>query len=121
MHQPVFDSDIEQAAMFETRKTGIIRSEGAQRGIDRFAQSRVVTLYLLDPGPIFRLVIRQAPVDWVNAEGEELIEIRIERRKSQRSKQKVPIESFEMAQVKNDTVALGDRAVVECFRPDNFK
>jgi hypothetical protein len=111
----MLDGDIEQAAMFETRNARVFRSGDAQRSIERLAQSRVVTLYLLNRGPIVWLITRQAPVDRIDAEGKELIESGVERHKPEWSEEKIPVECFEMAQVKNDTVAFGDRAVVECF------
>ena len=85
MHQAMPDSDIEQAAIFETREIGVFRGGGAQRVMQRLAQSRVAMVYLLDRWPIHRLVIGQAPIHRVDPEGEEPIEIGVESRKPERS------------------------------------
>src|SRR5882672_4447866 len=70
---------------------------------------------------MFRLIIRQTSLHGIDAEGEESIEIGVERTKSERIKEKVPVECLQMAQIKNNTVALGNGTVVECLGPDNFK
>ena len=99
----------------------IFGCDGLERAVERFAQSRSVAPYLLDRWPILRLVTWQAAVHRIDTEGEELVEIGVKRRKPERSKEKIPIESFEMANVENNPVAFGDRAVVECCGPHNFK
>src|SRR5882762_9562610 len=87
----------------------------------RAAQSGRVAPYFFWRWPIFREVIRQTSLHGIDAEGEESIEIGIERSKSEWLKEKVPIECLQMTQIENNTVALGNGTVVEGFGPDNFK
>src|SRR6266403_1954072 len=121
VHQAMFDGDIEQAAMFEALQAGVFRSGRPQRVVQRAAQSGRVAPYFFWRWPIFREVIRQTSLHGIDAEGEESIEIGIERSKSEWLKEKVPIECLQMTQIENNTVALGNGTVVEGFGPDNFK
>jgi hypothetical protein len=70
---------------------------------------------------MFRLVIRQTSIHGVDAEGEEPIEIGVERRKSQRFKEKIPVEGLQMTEIENNSMALGNGTVIECLGPDNLK
>ncbi len=65
---------------------------------------------LFERRPISRLIIRQASIRRVNAEGKKPVEGWGEWRKlKELAAQQVPIKGFEVTQVKDDSVALGDR------------
>jgi hypothetical protein len=87
----------------------------------RSCSRRCVAPHFFQRRPVFRLIIRQTSLHGIDAEGEESIEIGVERSKSEWLKEKVPVECLQMTQIENNTVALGNGTVVEGFGPDNFK
>jgi len=71
--------------------------------------------------PIFRLIRGQASFYRVDAEGEELVKVRIKGRKTQRFPKKIPIKGLQMAKIKYYPVAFRDRAVVQCCGADDLE
>src|ERR1700719_4085635 len=108
MHQAMLDGDVEQAVLFETRKAGVFLAGAVQSVVQRLAHLRRVTPHYFQRRPIPWLVIRQTSLDGVDTECEESIEIGVEGGKSEWLQEKVPVEGLEMAQIKNNTVALGN-------------
>src|SRR5215469_16214700 len=73
-----------------------------------------ITFDLRLGGPVAGLIRWQPAVDWIDAEGEEAIEAGVKRLQSGKlGMQKIPIERLQMAEVKNNAVAFGDRAVID--------
>src|SRR5215469_11086783 len=87
--------------------------------IEFFAHALVVTLNFLPRGPIFRSVGWQAAANGVDSERKKLIEGSMEGPQAKSAlRKKVPVKGFDVAQVKNEAVALGDGPVVEGFFVD---
>src|ERR1035437_1768239 len=101
----MFDGVLEETAMLKAREIRISCNDCTKRAVERLTQSCVVAPYLADGGPILRLVIWEAAIHGIDAEGEELVEIGVKRRKPERYQQKIPIKGFEMAQIENNSVA----------------
>ena len=86
-----------------------------------FAEAFVVVPNLVDRRPILGLIRWQASLYRVDAEGEELVKVRVEGRKAQGFPEKIPIKGFQVAQIKNNPVAFRDGAVVQCCGADNLE
>src|SRR5215471_17544088 len=72
--------------------------------------------------PIRRRVRWQSAADGVNSECEQLIESRMKGAQSERALgQQIPVKRLDMADVKYDAVALGNRPVVYCVFPNQLE
>src|SRR5215510_13303988 len=81
--------------------------------IQFFADSAYIAIDFGPRWPIRRRVCWQSAADGVNSECEQLIESRMKGAQSERARcQKVPVKRLDMADVKYDAVALGNRPVV---------
>jgi hypothetical protein len=66
------------------------------------------------------LIGRKTAVDGIDAEGEELVEMRIEGGQvAQTLIEQIAVERFQMANVKHDPVALADRPFIQKFGFDD--
>src|SRR6185437_4820229 len=123
VHEPVLDRDIQQRV---ERRAGGFRGElarrGAQCGVNRFPQLRVVRLNFRDARPVRRLIARQLSVYWIDSECEQFVECWMCARDSKRvAPQQIPIERFQMSKVKNQPVPLGNRPIVNRIRTQQRK
>src|SRR5882757_5620129 len=76
-------------------------------------QSLIVTVDFIALGPVRWLIGRQAATYRVDSECEKLIEGRIKGLQPECAlRQKIPIEGFDVADVKNNPMPLGNRPVV---------
>src|SRR5277367_6632205 len=92
----------------------------AKAVIEFFAQARIILIHFGPLGPIRGLVRRESTVYRIDPEGEQMIKSLIERAQSKSAfAQQIPVEGFHMSQVKNNTVALWDWAVVHGFAANN--
>ena len=117
MHQPMFDRDVQQECRRSSRPSADSR---APRQASR--EPIPIALDLRPRGPIRGLIRRQAAIHRIDAEREQSIELRIEdlHVRDARAK-KIPIERFQMPDVENDPMPLGDGALVQRIRPDQIE
>src|SRR5579863_6470697 len=101
MHQAMLDRHFEQAAIFETRERGIVGGFSAKLGVQPVAQPLFVSHYALYSWPVPGLIRRQAALDRIDPESEQLVKVRIERLQAKRFAKQIPIEGFQMAKIKN--------------------
>ena len=115
VHQAVFDGDIEQSAERKSVSAGGI-------GIQRLRQFLVqgdanfsnILPHCGNRWPLRRLIRRQSTADRIDTESKQTIELWIKTFQSEHTiMQKIPIECFEMSDVKNDAMALGNGAIVK--------
>jgi hypothetical protein len=107
--------------MFQAGEIRVLCGGSADRGVQVLAEADVVIPNPVGRRPILRLICRQTSLYRVDAEGEELVKIRVEGRKAQRFPKEIPIESFQMAKIKYYPVAFRDRAVVQCCGANNLE
>ena len=69
--------------------------------------------------PISGLIVRQAAAYGIDAEGEKPIEFRMERSQAERLTEKIPIERFQMAYIKYNSMAFRNGPVIERLGPDD--
>jgi hypothetical protein len=82
--------------------------------IESVANVKVIGVDLGDLGPVGRLVLRKSAIDGINAEGKEMIEAFVRRSQAQRlTCDQIPVKCFEVADVKDDPVPLGNGPVVQ--------
>ena len=121
VHQAMLNGHVEHLhqmgmALFGARK-GMF--DGA---IEFFTDARVVARYFLARRPVFGLVFRQAATDRIDAEGKESIEGRMEGPQPEGAlREQVPVEGFDMAQVKNNAMPLWNGPVVQCLFLDQLE
>ena len=86
------------------------------------AYAQIVVLDLGRTGPVRGLVAGELAGRRVDAESEEPVELRMERRNVERiTRDQVPVEGFDVPQVKDDAMAFGDRPFVEGVRMDELE
>ena len=96
------------------------RSESAASSV--VANLVPVAFDLLPGRPVRGLIRWQSAIHRVDAERKQAIELRIERFPPGNSRvQKIPIERFQMPQVKDDAVPLRDGTLVQSIRADQFE
>ncbi|MFZ0956316.1 MAG: hypothetical protein WAN60_08230, partial [Candidatus Sulfotelmatobacter sp.] len=123
-HQPVLNSYVEQSSQRETVAGRGITSEISSRQL--FVESRArsvhIFVYTIESRPISGKVGRQASIDGVDAEGEEPVQLRLHTLQAKDAIPKqIPIERFEVPDIKNDTVALRNRPLVEEVATNNLE
>ena len=76
-------------------------------------QSFGIEIHFVALRPIRRLVCRQAAADRIDAKRKKLIEERMKRLQAKGAlPEQIPIESFDVSDIKNDAMPLGDRPVI---------
>jgi len=84
--------------------------------------SSVISRDLLERKPIRRTVVGQAAPQRINIKSKEFVECRMEWPQTECAvAEKVPVECFEMSDVKNDAVSFRNRPVIENLRPRDAK
>jgi hypothetical protein len=116
MHQAVFNGYVEQRAVSKVRICGAGSIWIPQRSVESRARSLVVLFHLRDPWPVAGCVGGQAAPEWVDSKCKELVERRLVRLQPERVMQQIPVESFEMAEIKDQAVALRNRPAVKRVR-----
>jgi hypothetical protein len=116
MHQPVLDGYIEQSSQGKAVTSFGITSEISAREL--FVESRPgsvhITVHMIERRPISGNVSGQASVDRIDAEGEQPIQFGLRTLQSEDAiPEQIPVERFEVSDIKNDAVALRDRPLVE--------
>jgi hypothetical protein len=77
---------------------------------------------VLQGWPIGWLIIRQASAHRIYTERKQAIQFRLKRRKIENPlAQQIPVEGFQMSNVKNDAVPLRNGPVVKGLRPDDVE
>ena len=117
----MFDGHFEQATLFELREIRVRCGGRSNRGVQMLAEVFVVIANPIDRRPILGQVRRQASLYRIDAKCKELVKVRVERRKSQRFPEKIPVERFQVAPIKNNPVAFRDGAVVQCCWADDLE
>ena len=119
VHQAVFDGDLEQQAGLRMAARRRLRPLLDCR-VECFAQAIVVRFNLGASWPVAGLIVGQASTYRVDAEGKQPVERGMKARQTKHAlREEIPVEGFQVAQIKNNPVALGNRAVVNGFGPDN--
>jgi hypothetical protein len=91
-----------------------------QQLVDGFAGALLVVRHVGQGRPIGGLVAGQLARWGVDAEGEQAVELRVERRDVQRvARHQVPVEGIHVPQVKDDAMAFPDGARIERAGPDH--
>ena len=88
----------------------------AQTLIEPFSNLPPVLFNPADRRPISRFIRRKSAIDGINAEREQLVELRSVGPQSVWPAQQIPIKSFQMSQIKNQSMAFGNRAIVKGIR-----
>jgi hypothetical protein len=118
MHQAVLDAGFDHFQQIRGARARL-RERHLNSGIKLCAQFGVVRIDLFTAGPFGRLVAGQTPVDGINSKGKQVVKRFIKRLKSESAfPEEIPVESFHMAQIKNDAVAFRYRAIVHGFSTD---
>ena len=85
-----------------------------QELVDDFACALLVALHLGEAGPVGGLVVRQFAGRRIDAEGEQAIELLVERRDVQRvTRDQIPVEGVDVPQVEDDAMAFADGALIK--------
>src|SRR5690348_1436246 len=112
MHQAMLNRHIEQGPIGNQSRQFLARR--AQCRIDFLADSRVVLADFLRFRPRRRGLIRQLPVHRVDSEREQHVEFRMKTRQLESAApEKIPVEGLHVAEIKNQPVAFGNRALVQ--------
>src|ERR1700685_2716880 len=113
MHQPMLDRNFDhrEQQRMPFRRIG---KRSRDRPIQFIAQSLVVRIDLFALRPVRRLIARQSSADWVDSKRKQLIECLVKRLQPERPlRQQIPVERFDVPNVKNDAMPLRDRTVVQ--------
>ena len=87
-----------------------------QLGIERLANAADIIAHRFHRWPVRRSVRRQASIHGIDAKGKQMVELGVEGLQIQNAFAKqVPIEGFEVTNIEDDPVPLGNRAIVERF------
>jgi hypothetical protein len=116
MHQPVLDSHLEQSSQGEAVAGRGITSQISSRQlfVQRGTGSSHIVVHIAQGRPIRGYVGRQASIDRVNAKGEEPVQFGLRTVQSEDAiPEQIPIERFEVPDIKDDAVALWNRPLVE--------
>src|SRR5215813_11421015 len=112
MHETVFDGGPEDL---------IVRCT-IQALVHCVSDSSVVRMDFRFSRPIRRLVIGQASVHGVDSKSEEPVELRMEGFHPEPAHtDEIPVERFNMPEVKHNAMALSDGPFVKGIRPDDLK
>ncbi len=88
--------------------------------VECFAQAIVVRFNLGTSWPVAGLIVGQASAYRVDAEGKQPVERGMKPCQTKRALcEEIPVEGFQVAQIKNNPVALGNWPVVNGFGPHN--
>lgn len=121
MHEAMLNRHVKECSIGKKRFSGSQCAETSQGFIKSLAYAPTVIFHPSDAWPISRLVGREAAIHGINSEGEELVERGVMRLEACCPAEKVPIERFEMAEVKDQALTFGDRAAVERIRKQQRK
>ena len=121
MHEPVFDGHVEQSGEWEIRR-------------GRRNRNRVVRQFFVESGAILsyviltssmeghcRLIAGQAAVHGIDTESKEVIELGMKSFQAEQRAQKIPVEGFEVTDIKDDAMAFGDGALIDRIGIDDGK
>ncbi len=106
MHQTVLNRDVQK----ESRIWNLV-----ERRVESGADTIPIGIHPLGARPMFRGVRRHFPVNGVDAESEQSIQLGIGTGQIARPAQKIPVKRFEMAAVEDDAMAFGNGAIVDGF------
>ena len=82
--------------------------------IESFARAPDVGTHFVDVRPVGRAILRGLARRRIDARLEQAIEVGVERRRVERAaRDLVPVEGVEVAEVEDQAMAIGDRALVE--------
>ncbi len=110
----MFDGHLQQGRFVDPLRGGVGDPFAFEAPVEPFANLVIVPTNLFESRPVRRLVVRQAPADGVDSKRQQFVELRMERLQVEGvSRQKIPIEGFQVADVENDPVPLRDRALVK--------
>src|SRR5579863_1894366 len=122
VHQPVLNRHMQKRAQRKTVACGRIKLKESSRKlfVETYAGSHYILAHIIEVRPIRRHVGGQAPLDRVDAEGKKPIMLRMYALHAKHAiSYQVPVERFEMSDIKNDAVALGNRPLVEGLAADD--
>lgn len=115
MHEAVFDGGLDHFQELGVPLAGVLQSQ-FNGGVDFFAEAGIVAIHFAPLGPIEGPIRGQAAANGIDSESEQLIEGRIERAKTKSAaSEEVPIKSFDVAEIEDQTVAFGNRAFIKSF------
>src|SRR6266849_2929839 len=118
VHETMLDRDVQEGFERRPSRRLILRElNSCKRRIELPADSIFVLNDSRDRRPFFRRVRGQAAADRVDPKGEKFVEPRRERIQSRGVfAEEVPIECFQMAQVKNDTMPFRNWTLIQRIR-----
>lgn len=112
VHETVLDGDFEHGGQLGMT-LGWMSERFVDGGIQLAANAGYIAVDFIAPRPIGGSVLGETAVNGIDAEGEESIEGALKRREAKRAvAEQVPVESFNVAEIKNDAMAFGNGAIV---------
>jgi hypothetical protein len=94
-------------------------TQSARNGMIQLAlQSLGISIYFFAFRPVRRLVGRQASANGIDSKSKKLIKCGVKGLQAKRSlRQQIPVESFNVPNIKNDAMALGNRPIIQRVFP----
>ena len=122
VHQAMFDGHLQQSALFDRRKLEIrlaatSRIPASSCSRRRMLYSRTRSAF----GQSFGSSVGNPPSTGSMPNAKSLVKAGVEGRKAKRFAQKIPVECFQVSQIKNNPVAFRHRAVVQCCGVNDLK
>src|SRR5579884_2312032 len=122
VHQAVLDRHIQINARLRERTIRFCERFALDPSVQFLAHAIIIFANFLKRRPIGRLVVGQAAVNRIDAEGEQLVELRMERLCPEGiSTEEIPIKGFKVPDIENNAMALRDWAVVKRLAQRNCK
>src|SRR5271155_1394465 len=124
MHQPVFDGHLKQSSQRETvaGRGNISEISSRQLFVQRAAGSVHIVVHIAQGRPIRRNVGRQTSAHGIDAESKEPVKLGLHTLQTEDTiPEQIPVERFEVSDIKDNPVALRDRPLVEEFAANNIK
>src|SRR5579863_4542618 len=117
----MFDGDFDHREQ-QRMPLGRIRECACDRSVQFLTQTLVIRIDFFALRPVRRLIRRQSSAHGINPKREQLVECLVERLQSKRSlREQIPVERFNVSNIKNDAVSFRDRAVVHGLFAHDFK
>jgi hypothetical protein len=122
VHQSVFDRDVENHFFWVLPITRRGLRTILENVIDSFADAQIISFDLRKLRPVGRLVFREAAIHRIDAESKEVIKFLVRSAETQCvTRDQIPIECFEVADIEDDSVPLRNGPVIKRVRSHHPK
>ncbi|CAM2143960.1 hypothetical protein PT2222_150196 [Paraburkholderia tropica] len=119
MHQTMLDRDVQQLPRRVVHGGAGRQIEPGEARVDTRTGVACVVAHGVETRPVRGDIGRQRAIDGIDAEGEQLVELRVGGRQIEQALiEQIAVERFQMTDIEHDAMALANRAFVEKFGLD---